>query len=63
MAQMTTPLNIVYWNANGINRDKDILIEFLEDHNVDILLINEIHLSINKRFSLKNMQFIVRTVQ
>lgn len=54
MAVVTKSLTICYWNANGVKRDQDILIEFLEEYDIDILLINETHLSANKKFNMRN---------
>ncbi|KAG5862283.1 hypothetical protein JTB14_035684 [Gonioctena quinquepunctata] len=37
-------LNMVPWNANGLISKKDELIDFLIDHNIDIVFLQETHL-------------------
>ena len=54
MAILTKPLKLCFWNANGVRRDINILTEFLEHFEIDILLINETHLTTNIRFTIKN---------
>lgn len=54
MATVNKSLILSYWNANGIVRDHYILNEFLEEHSIDILLVNETHLTPNKKLSIKN---------
>ena len=54
MATVCKPLTLMYWNANGVRRDYNILTEFLEEQCVDILLINETHLTANKRLTIRN---------
>lgn len=40
------------WNANGVQRDKYLLPTFLQQHDIDILLITETHLKPNQRFHI-----------
>ena len=47
-----TSLNIVHWNANGIRRNLSEIRQFILDHNVDILLLNETRLNSNVKFNI-----------
>lgn len=45
-------LSVVFWNANGIRRQREELLPFLRQHHVDVLLVSETHLSPARAFTL-----------
>ena len=42
------------WNANGVGRQRNGVEEFLERHNVDVLLVGETHLAEADTFKVRN---------
>jgi hypothetical protein len=50
-----TSLQIAFWNAGGtVNRDKKEIIHFLEEHDIDILLVNETWLKPHHNINFPN---------
>ena len=45
---------MIFWNANGVKKQKTELQHFAEQHKIDIILINETHLKPSDRFTLAN---------
>lgn len=46
--------NVGFANLNGLNKQKEELKEFLEDQNIDIMLVNETHLRPNQKAKIAN---------
>lgn len=53
-------LKLLNWNANGIKSKKSTLLEFLSQHQIDIVCITETHLKATEKFKL-NGYLIYRT--
>ncbi|GJQ79034.1 hypothetical protein Trydic_g8736 [Trypoxylus dichotomus] len=49
-------LTAAFWNANGLSNKKTELEEFIQRHQMDVLLIGETHLRANDRLSLRNFR-------
>ncbi|KAK3751631.1 hypothetical protein RRG08_012692 [Elysia crispata] len=49
-------LKILQWNAEGISKKKDALLNRLSEHKIDIACIQETHLSDKYRFSMRGYQ-------
>lgn len=47
-------LRLAFFNANGINRQKQELTDFINEHKLDAILINETHLRAGDRLKLAN---------
>jgi hypothetical protein len=47
-------LRLAYWNADGVCRKKLVLDRFLNEHGVDICLLNETHLESGRAFRFAN---------
>ncbi|GLV46068.1 hypothetical protein CBL_05154 [Carabus blaptoides fortunei] len=47
-------LRLAFFNANGINRQKQELTEFINQYNLDVIFINETHLKAGDRLKLAN---------
>jgi len=45
---------IVFWNCQGVARRRPELLQFVQEHSIDVLLLNETHLSNNRGFKLPN---------
>jgi hypothetical protein len=45
---------ILFWNTQGVSRKRPELLQFVQQHNVDILLLNETHLQNGRNFLLPN---------
>ena len=45
---------ILFWNSRGVARRRPELLQFVQQHKVDILLLNETHLSNGQTFKLPN---------
>lgn len=45
---------ILFWNCRGVTWRRPELLHFIQEHNIDILLLNETHLSHNTSFKLPN---------
>lgn len=45
---------IMFWNCQGINRKRLELLNLVQEKKIDIILLNETHLSSNKQFKLPN---------
>lgn len=45
---------IMFWNCQGVNRKRLELLNLVQEKKVDIILLNETHLSTNKNFKLPN---------
>lgn len=45
---------IMFWNANGIQKDKTELIECIRHNHVKITLVNETHLKVGQKFKVAN---------
>lgn len=52
----TTSLTIATWNARNIKSQKDEVIQFLQEHSIDILLVQETFLKPSDRFKLPNFR-------
>lgn len=50
----TTTLKIAFFNANGIDKQKLEMAAFAEHHNLDAILLNEIHLRAGNRLKMAN---------
>lgn len=50
----TTNLKLCYWNSDGINNKKEELIQFLQEHQIDVLLLGETWLTTGSRFTIPN---------
>lgn len=48
------PLTICHWNASGLKNRVGTLINFIQTHRVDILLISETHLTATDRIRIQN---------
>ena len=57
---ITRNLNIAYWNANGIFKQKSIFQHFIEEQQTDIALLNETHLKQYHHWTFRNYT-IIRT--
>lgn len=51
---MRTILKICFWNCNGISTKKTEFTDFLQNHDIDVALLNETHLKPSKRFTIPN---------
>ena len=51
-------IKIIYFNANGLNRQKQAFQKFIEDHQIDVALINETFLKPHITFRLANYNVI-----
>lgn len=47
---------LAFWNANGIRRDKYLIENFLQEEDIDILLVNETHLHPNDRLTVRGYE-------
>lgn len=54
MEKNTKGLTISYWDANGIKDKKHEILQFLRDHDVDIMLIGETWLRNGDKFKIPN---------
>lgn len=45
---------ILFWNTQGVTRKRLDLLQFVQEHNIDVLLLNETHLSNTHQFKLPN---------
>jgi len=45
---------IMFWNCQGVNRKRLELLNLVQEKKIDIILLNETHLSSNKQFKLPN---------
>lgn len=54
METLRTNLKICQWNANGIIGKKEEMTVFLEEHKIDVMLLQETHLKPCKRFEIRN---------
>ncbi|GJQ79316.1 hypothetical protein Trydic_g16183 [Trypoxylus dichotomus] len=50
------PLQIAFWNANGLTTKKTELEEFVQRHQLDAVIIGETHLRASNRISLPNFR-------
>lgn len=50
----TKTLKLCYWNADGISGKKNELKAFLQEEQIDVLLIGEIWLNVGYTFKLPN---------
>lgn len=55
-------ITIGHWNANGIQGNYREFVQFLRDHNIDIMMLNETKLKIGARFNVKGYS-VVRCVR
>lgn len=46
-------LKICYWNANGVDRRKLEIQQFVDQNEIDVLLVNETHLTDKNNFKIK----------
>ncbi|KAL7723885.1 hypothetical protein ACLKA6_019938 [Drosophila palustris] len=47
-------IRIGVWNANGISRKQNQLINFLNNNNFDVMLLSEIHFNHNSLIDISN---------
>lgn len=47
-------MNILYWNANGVRNKTQELLQFLQDYNIDVALINETHTKPSHDLQIQN---------
>ena len=45
-------LRLAFWNANRLRRDKYLISNFLDEENIDILMVNETHFTSETRLTL-----------
>lgn len=51
-------LKLCNWNADGIMRQRSIIIAFLQRHNLDVMCITETHLLLTQNFKIPGYNII-----
>lgn len=60
---MDFSLTVSSWNANGLSNKKAQLIQFLQDHRIDIMLLNETKLTTQDKLKVKDYSIVRRDRQ
>lgn len=49
-------LNVAFWNAQEVINKKQELIDYMDEHDINVMLVNETHLKENQKMNIRNYQ-------